>query len=146
VPQPSPLGIEGRGLSALWSRARSPLPSAERHADDVGARSTQVCQRERTEVHTVSEPEQPEPVRNFTIEERVASLDLLIGSLERRTDRARGLRWLLVAMSPILTALAYLAFHAFPILQACVGFCVYAGAVSWLICGDTSPLRSHRHG
>lgn len=94
----------------------------------------------------MSEPRQVEPVHDFTIEERVAALDLLIGSLEQRADRALGLRWLLVMTASVLPAFLFWAFHAFPILQACVGFCVYAGAATWLICGDTSPLRSHRHG
>jgi hypothetical protein len=46
----------------------------------------------------------------------------------------------------VLAPLIYWALYTFPILQAIGGFFIYAGAVSWLICGDTSPLRSHRHG
>jgi hypothetical protein len=88
-----------------------------------------------------------EPLREFTMAERVAVIDLVIASLERRADRARRLR-LLIAVNAAWLAppLLVLAFHFFPILQVCIGFCVYAGAVSWLICGDTSPMRSHRHG
>jgi hypothetical protein len=88
-----------------------------------------------------------EPLREFTMAERVAVIDLVVASLERRADRARRLR-LLIAVNAAWLAppLFLLAFYTFPIVQVCVGFCVYAGAVMWLICGDTSPLRSHRHG
>jgi hypothetical protein len=109
----------------------------------MGTRSTQGCQRERTEVHAVSETEHPEPIRDFTIEERIAAVDLLIDSQEHHTER---LRFLLVVLAPILSTLVVWTVSSSPLLQVIGGFIIYAGAATWLICGDTSPLRSHCHG
>jgi hypothetical protein len=89
---------------------------------------------------------EPEPVRDFTAEDKAVLAKVLDYSLEHHHAHIRRLRFLLVVLAPILSTLIWWAIYTFPFLQAVGVFCVYAGAVSWLICGDTSPPRSHRHG
>jgi hypothetical protein len=89
---------------------------------------------------------EPEPVHEFNAEDKAALAKILSYSLEQRHDHILRIRFLLVVLAPILSTLIWWALNTFPILQAIGAFCIYAGAATWLICGEPSPLRSHRHG
>jgi hypothetical protein len=88
----------------------------------------------------------PEPLSEYSAETKAVLPEILEYSLERRRDHIGRLWFLLAVLAPILSTFIVWVFYAFPILQAIGGLCIYAGAATWLICGETSPLRCHRHG